>query len=157
MKTMSRAPYQVLVLPYYRSAGGTLKYAILQRSDFPTPCWQGLAGGGEGEEAPLAAARREAFEEGSISSDRPMISLDSLVTIPVHNFGGFIWGPLCYVIPEYSFGVELESEELTLSDEHLVFRWENFDTAHALLKWDSNKNALWELNQRIMKSIPPQS
>ena len=79
--------------------------------------------------------------------------LNSMATIPVHNFGGFIWGPSCYVIPEYSFGVELALEHIVISSEHSSFRWESFEIAHDLMKWDSNKNALWELDQRLQKTL----
>ena len=56
-----------------------------------------------------------------------------------------------YVIPEYTFGVKPDSDAITLSKEHTEYRWVSFEDALAMLKWDSNKNALWELNARITK------
>ncbi len=69
---MARAPCQVLVLPYYRTDKAT-EYAIFRRTD--AGYWQGIAGGGEDEETPLPAAKREAQEETSI----PAASLYPLV------------------------------------------------------------------------------
>src|SRR5215216_3724181 len=61
---MARAPFQVLVLPFRIVDTSTFEYALFKRSD--EPYWQGIAGGGEDAETPLAAARREAFEEAQI-------------------------------------------------------------------------------------------
>jgi dihydroneopterin triphosphate diphosphatase len=58
---MSRAPFQVLVFPYKRSPAGGIQYAIFSRADYP--CWQGISGGGEGDESPLEAAKRETLKE----------------------------------------------------------------------------------------------
>ncbi len=62
------------------------------------------------------------------------------------------WGDDCFVIPEYSFAMELKDKNISISSEHQSFRWVQYDEAMELLKWDSNKTALWELNQRIMSN-----
>lgn len=36
-----------------------------------------------------------------------------------------------------------------LSSEHKEYRWVEYDEAMRLLKYDSNKTALWELNERL--------
>ena len=36
-----------------------------------------------------------------------------------------------------------------LSSEHKEYRWVKYDEAMRLLKYDSNKTALWELNERL--------
>jgi hypothetical protein len=41
---MSRAPFQVLVIPFRRSADGELEFCLLKRSDMGI--WQFVAGGG---------------------------------------------------------------------------------------------------------------
>src|SRR5438105_4352052 len=71
-----RQPFQVLVFPFRRSATHDLRYAIFRRRDLGT--WQGLAGGGEGDETPEDAAHREAFEEAGISRDSPLLRLDTV-------------------------------------------------------------------------------
>jgi hypothetical protein len=32
------------------------------------------------------------------------------------------------------------------------FKWASYDEAVNLLKWDSNKNALWELKERLLNN-----
>lgn len=146
---MGRAPFQVLVLPYKISEKENICYAIFSRSDFDN-CWQGIAGGGEGKETPIAAAKREAFEEAGITRSSKYTKLNSYSTLPVVNVCGFKWGPKVLVIPEYCFGVELKRETMQLSKEHSNFKWVNYSRALEMLKWDSNKNALWELNHRLV-------
>lgn len=76
---MPRAPFQVLILPY-RAAGDAFEFAVLARSDDGR--WQGLAGGGEGSETPLEAARREALEEAGIPPDARFVELQAPAPSP---------------------------------------------------------------------------
>ena len=148
---MERAPFQVLIFPFYRNKNNQREYAIFKRSDLGY--WQGVAGGGEEGETPLQSAKRETWEETDIPRKSQFILLDSVATIPVVNVvGEFLWGDEVFVIPEYCFGVEVRSRELTLSKEHCEYKWVGYDDAMKMLKWDSNKNALWELNQRLLIS-----
>jgi dATP pyrophosphohydrolase len=144
-----RAPFQVLVLPYTLARRGYYRYAIFQRAPETGAYWQGLAGGGEMGENPLDAAKREAWEEAGISPTSNFLCLASMTTIPVVQVSGFLWGRDLLVIPEYSFGVEVFTQTFLLSAEHTRYRWLSFERAHHTLRWDSNKNALWELDFRL--------
>ncbi|MHC4134225.1 MAG: NUDIX domain-containing protein [Planctomycetota bacterium] len=144
---MSRAPFQVLVFPYRFTPDRAIEYAVFKRAD--AGYWQGIAGGGEDQETPLEAARREAREEAGIPSESLFLRLDSLATIPVDQVAGFLWGDDVLVVPEHCLGVEVENRELSLSREHTEYSWRDYDSALALLKWESNKSALWELDQRL--------
>jgi len=53
---------------------------------------------------------------------------------------------------EYKIDV-FNSKELILSDEHEEYGWFSYDECISLLKWDSNKTALWELNRRLYEKI----
>lgn len=145
---MARAPFQVLVLPYRFTPDGT-EYAVFRRSD--GDYWQFIAGGGEDKETPLEAARREAFEESGISPDSEFLALDTMNTVPVVGVCGFQWGPDVFVIPEHCFGARVDNDDLSISREHTECLWVDYDTAADLLHWDSNKNALWELNHRLTR------
>lgn len=147
---MARAPFQVLVLPYHVSPSGSIEYAVFRRRD--DGVWQGIAGGGEGDETPLAAAQRESFEEAGIASASLFIKLDSVATVPVERVAGFAWGDDVLVIPEYAFGVEVSGRNIRLSREHTEFRWVDCGAALGLLKWDSNRAALWELDLRLRRA-----
>ncbi|MDP8228559.1 MAG: NUDIX pyrophosphatase [Candidatus Electryoneaceae bacterium] len=146
---MSRSPFQVLVLPFYLNSDAVRLYAVFKRIDFKTDCWQFIAGGGESNETPLETAKREAFEEGGIDPDSEYIPLGSMATIPVVNICGFQWGDDVLVIPEYCFGVNVLNPKLTISSEHSEYRWLPYEKAVGLLRWDSNKNGLWELDYRL--------
>ncbi len=148
---MSRAKFQVLIIPFRILGNGILEFAVAKRSDMDI--WQFLSGGGEGDETPLKAAKREANEEGNIPYDFKMIKLDSVASIPATIFKAHKeWGKDVYVIPEYSFGVDVKDQKLVLSSEHTEIKWLKYEDAVAILKFDSNKTALYELNERLLKT-----
>jgi len=149
---MARAPFNVLVFPYTRNDSG-IEYAIFRRSDSIEDFWQAISGGGEDDETPFEAAVREAWEEGRISSDHTFTKLDSRASLPVENLERRkMWGEDVFVIPEYCFAVEVRPSVIQISEEHTEFRWLNFSDAEDLLMWVSNKIALWELDQRLLRS-----
>ena len=143
----TRAPFQILVFPFIRTGQGPIEYAIFRRRD--GEYWQGIAGGGENAETPLETARRETEEESGIAAGEFM-ALSSMATVPVTAVTGeFTWGKGIYVLPEHAFGVRVQDKRIVLSGEHTEYRWVDYDTAVPMLKYDSNRNALWELNARL--------
>ena len=107
-----RAPFQVLVIPFRRTAAGP-EYAVLKRSD--DAAWQFVAGGGEADESPAQAAVRETKEETGITAGT-FLKLDSLATIPKNCFtGSGSWAKDVYVIPEHCFAVDAGTSALALS------------------------------------------
>jgi dATP pyrophosphohydrolase len=145
---MPRAPFNAFTYPYHKTTESEFEYALLKRSD--AGFWHGASGGGEDGENPLEAAKRETFEEAGISPDSPFFQLDTICFIPVIGFRDSPrWGENVYVIPQYYFGVMTDRTELILSCEHLVYRWLKYEEAYRLLNFDCDRNALWELNQRL--------
>jgi dATP pyrophosphohydrolase len=151
---MARAPFQVLVFPYCVGSDGNVSFAILRRGQDTGGYWQGIAGGGEDDETPLDAARRESAEEAGIDANKSFLTLDAMCMVPVVNVSGFRWGADVLVIPEYAFGVDVGDAPLRLSDEHTAHEWMSYDEAVARLHWDSNRTALWELNHRLTAGHP---
>ena len=145
-----RTPYQVLIFPFVEEKG-KYYYAIFKRKDLNI--WQGIAGGGEGDEKPIETMRREAYEEASIDNKSRYIRLSSLTTIPAVNICGLKWGKKIIMIPEFAFGVELTSRKLKISSEHTQYLWLSCDDAINKLKYDSNKSALWELDYRLKNGV----
>ena len=127
-------------------------YGVFLRKDLKI--WQFIAGGGEDYDKSIyEAARREAYEEAGISENAKYIKLTSRTTIPVVNVTGkFTWGKDIFVVPEYSFGVDAQNEEIKLSHEHEKMQWLRYEEAVKLLKYDSNKSALWELDFKLRKN-----
>ena len=75
-----------------------------------------------------------------------------MATVPKNCFAAAdSWGEEIYVIPEYCFAIGAGVHALSLSDEHTEARWVSYDQACSMLKWDSNRNALWELNERLKR------
>jgi len=145
-----RAPFQILAIPY-RIVDGTPMYCVFHRADHDQ--WQFIAGGGEDNETPLAAAKRETFEEGGVHSTQ-WLGLKSLSYIPVTIISEMSrkhWDSSTYVIPEYTFGFECQ-DDVRLSPEHTDCVWLTYDEANQKLKWDSNRTALYELNCRLKKA-----
>ena len=144
---MSRAPFQVLVIPFRLLGSGELEYCILKRADLDA--WQWVAGGGHKGEVPHITARREAEEEVGLPFDSPLFKLDTKCSIPKSFFRGHQnWSPDLYVIPEYAFAVDCQDNQIELCDEHTDLFWGDYKTVMTKLNWDSNKTALWELQQR---------
>ncbi len=142
-----RAPFQILAIPY-RVIDGKLLYCVLHRAD--NDQWQFIAGGGEDDETPLGAAKREILEEGGVVAHN-IIELKSICYIPTNIFPKkhlYNWAKDTYVVPEHAFGFEC-TYEIELSHEHTECVWLTYEEAHSKLEWDSNKTALYELSCRL--------
>lgn len=143
---MARAPFQVLVLPY-RTTGPRLEVAIFHRADYAL--WQFVSGGGEEAETANAAAIRELDEEAGFRAAN-LMPLQAMTMIPGCWFRSWAsWPSDTLVVPEHAFAADVGDATLTLSTEHTELAWVGMDEAMARLRYDSNKNALWELNERL--------
>ena len=145
---MARAPFQVLIYPYRKTSRGHIEYALMRRVD--EGYWQGIAGGGEDEERPLEAARRETYEESGIPPTAEFLQLDTIEPVPVTEFrDSYTWGDNVYVIPQYCFGVAAQDIQIVISREHTEYKWFTYEEAYKSIKYDGNKTALWELDKRL--------
>lgn len=150
-----RAPYQVLILPFRRTQRG-VEFAVFKRSG--TSCWQFVSGGGEDDERPVEAAVREMQEEVGVNVKGRLVSLDAKTTIPVNVFKDSAnWDDALLVIPEHAFASDIDDAELVLSSEHDELKWVTAEQANSLLRWDSNKTALWEVCQRLVRGMDEQA
>ena len=142
-----RAKYQVLIIPFRREKD-IIKYGIFKRNDMKI--YQAISGGGEEGETIWESAERELLEETGLVKEN-FIKLDSSCTIPACYFSDFkLWGSKTYVVTEYAFGLELsKNDKIVLSHEHTSFKFVEYEDARKKLKYDSNKTALYELNERI--------
>ncbi|OHA58090.1 MAG: hypothetical protein A2571_03560 [Candidatus Vogelbacteria bacterium RIFOXYD1_FULL_44_32] len=145
-----RASFQVLAFPFIKE-GDNYLYAIFKRKDMSV--WQAISGGGEDNENPVEAMKREVYEEAALAKDLSFIRLSALSTIPAVNIRGLMWGEEIVMIPEFTFGIESPSKEFQISDEHTEYGWFSYEEAVGKLKYDSNKSALWELNYRLKNGV----
>jgi dATP pyrophosphohydrolase len=145
---MARAPFQVLVYACYPTQDSEFAYLLLKRSD--EGWWQGIAGGGEGSETPLEAAKRETLEETGIPKDSRFLQLITVLPIPATEFRySHLLGRKVCVIPQYCFGVLPKEKTIVLSSEHTDYKWLMYEEAYRLMKYEDNKIALWELDKRL--------
>ena len=119
---------------------------MFHRSDYDL--WQFVSGGCEDGETALDAARREGFEEAGIPTTASYTKLDSMTMLPACWYHAWTqWPADVLVIPEYAFAVEVD--DIRRSDEHRDAGWYSVADAMVRLDFDSNRHALWELNERI--------
>ena len=145
---MARQPLQVIVIPFRERGEAGYEFAVFHRAD--GSMWQFIAGGAEDGEMVEQAARREAAEEAGIPEGARLIRLESRASVPRTAFCQTEhWPRDLLVVPEYSFAVDATGEQLVLSHEHDKVSWLSFEEAMRLLTWDSNRTALWELNERL--------
>ena len=145
---MARAPFQVLVYPYRKTESGQFEYALMKRAD--GGYWQAIAGGGEDDETPLEAAKRETREESGIPATAGFMQLDTVESVPVTEFrDSHLWGEDVYVIPQYCFGVAARDVRIVISHEHTECRWFPYEEACKSIRYEGNRTALWELDQRL--------
>jgi dATP pyrophosphohydrolase len=142
---MARQPHNVLVIPYYREEE-TIKFAIFKRRR--AQIWQWIAGGVEDNESFIDTAIRECYEEANITDYKSLIELDTMCSVRADIFKQD-WPKEIYTVTEHSLAVELVNMDITISDEHTEYRWVTYDEALEMLKYDSNKTAMWELMQRL--------
>ena len=147
-----RLPKQVLVIPY-RVINKDVEYCIFQRKDMQI--WQWISGGVEDfDEDIISAARREIYEETNISNIPKIIELEGFAKIPVVNIvKEFMWGDNIFYSDEYAFAVNVGNKKIKISEEHDKFKWVSYSEAKALLRYDSNKSALWELDEKIKRGL----
>ena len=143
-----RAPFQILVYLYRVNKADDLEYAVFQRAD--AGFWQGIAGGGEDDETPLETAMRETEEETGMSLSAGWIRLQTISSVPVTEFSGRDHWPVdLHVVPVHCFGVAGEDAVVTLSHEHTQMQWLSLKEAQERVKFDVDRVALWELDQRL--------
>ena len=95
--------------------------------------WQGVAGKIEAGEAAWEAAIRELKEETGFEPVRIFVADHISKFYEAH-------GDWVNMVPV--FGIEVEDEEVILSDEHCEFKWVDFNTAHQTLIWSGQKDGI---------------
>lgn len=146
-----RISKQVLIIPY-RIVNNQIQYCIFKRKDLKT--WQWISGGAEDfDNDILETAKREFYEETGIN-DAQIEKLELITKIPVVNIvKDFLWGKDIFYAEEYAFSANIDNRKIKLSDEHEEYEWVTYEDAKKLLKYDSNKSALWELDVKLKRKF----
>ena len=146
-----RIPKQVLIIPY-RVINDKIEYCIFKRKDMNV--WQWIAGGAEDfDKSILESAEREFWEETKIK-DVALKELEIRTKIPVVNIvKEFQWGENVFYAEEYAFAVNISNKDIILSQEHDEYTWLKYEEIKKMLRYDSNKSALWELDVKLKRRI----
>jgi dihydroneopterin triphosphate diphosphatase len=145
---MARSPLQAIVIPFRATGTGTVEFAVFHRAD--DSMWHFVSGGAEDSESAFEAAVREAAEEAGIPRTYRWLSLDSMASVPRAVFPlATHWPPDLFVVTQRAFAVDATEHDIVLSHEHDEVRWLEFNRAMELPTWESNRVALWELNERL--------
>jgi dATP pyrophosphohydrolase len=135
----------------YRENNG-FEYAVFQRKD-NLEWWQGISGGVEKGETPEQAALRESFEEAGTPIDMPLYRLDTVSYLPSNIFSDhLLWDKEIVMVPMFHYAIPFDGE-IVLSHEHTTVEWLRYEEAEKRVYFHDTKNALWELNQRLLRKI----
>lgn len=129
----------------FRGKGQNAEYLMLKRSDkvvFPR-MWQCVVGTLEPGEEILAGMKREILEETGFKPKKMWWLESSAVAYRPK---------LDRLLPVAFFAAEVgPDEEIKLSDEHVEFKWVPFLTALKMLRWRTQKIAIAEVDQAIVR------
>ncbi|MEC7820993.1 MAG: NUDIX pyrophosphatase [Candidatus Neomarinimicrobiota bacterium] len=105
--------------------------------------WQGVAGKIEKDEKAWETAVRELKEETGLAPKKMFVAdhvsrfyekhKDRMNLVPV-------------------FGIEVDSKDVTLSDEHIDYKWLDFEEAFDTLIWNGQKQGLKTVYNMLLKN-----
>ena len=121
--------------------------SIIKRREKDGGFWQGVTGTVEEGELLTDCLTREIKEELGIEKEDIAKISQILQTIQWKKQNGF-------VITEYVYAVKIDrGQEIWLSDEHVEYKWCDFDEAYNTLGKENNKNTLKfvDMNEKLRK------
>ena len=119
----------------FRQTDDRLNFLLLKRAETKIyeHLWQGVAGKIEEGETASEAAIRELKEETGFEPVRMFVADHVSKFYEVH-------GDRINLVPV--FGIEVDREDVTISEEHCEFKWVNFETARDTLIWKGQKEGI---------------
>lgn len=133
----------------FRKVADSFEFLLLLRTPVKGSFWQPVTGGVESfDESVLDAAFREVSEETGIGKNDVRKVHKDVYTFTMDK--DYLTGAPQPIQTEYVFGFEVGDVSVVLApEEHVEYKWVDFDTALDMLKWDSNKTAFRELKKLI--------
>ena len=132
---MSKVVVRVIDAYVFNRKNKEIRFLLLKRAKTKIyeHLWQGVAGKIEAGETSWEAAIRELKEETGFEPVRIFVADHVSKFYEAH-------GDWVNMVPV--FGIEVEDEEVKLSDEHCEFKWVDFNTAHQTLIWSGQKDGI---------------
>ena len=142
---MAKVKIRVIDAYVFRKTKAGIKYLILKRAKTKMyeHLWQGVAGKIEKGEQAWEAAIRELKEETNLVPKMLFVA-DHISKFYEVN------GDRVNLVPV--FGIEVNSKDVILSEEHIEYKWVNFNEARDILAWNGQKEGLEVVYNMISNS-----
>ncbi len=139
---MAKMKIRVIDAYIYRNTEKGIKFLLLKRAKTKIyeHLWQGVAGKIEAGETSWEAAVRELKEETGLRP-KTMFSADHVSMFYEAHKDRINLVPV--------FGIEVEKESITLSDEHCDYKWVSIDDALKTLVWRGQKAGISAVNEMV--------
>jgi dATP pyrophosphohydrolase len=142
---MAKFKVRVIDAYVYRKTMSGVEFLILKRAKTKIyeHLWQGVAGKIEKGEKAWEAAIRELREETSLAPLKIFIA-DHVSSFYEEHGDRLNFVPV--------FGIEVDSQEVVLSEEHCDFRWVKLDVALSYLVWKGQKKGIQVVNDMVISN-----
>ena len=142
---MNEVKVRVVDCYIYRHTLDGIRFLLMKRNlnKIYEHLWQGVAGKIEKGETSSEAAIRELKEETGLSP------LNIFVADHVSKFYE-TRGDRINLVPV--FGIEVDSENVILSEEHISYKWVDIDEAIETLVWNGQKKGIQTVNDMVINN-----
>ena len=142
---MAKMETRVIDAYVYRKTSKGIKYLILKRAKTKIyeHLWQGVAGKIEKGEEAWEAAIRELKEETNLKPATMFIA-DHISSFYEKHRDRINFVPV--------FGIEVDSDDVSISSEHCEFKWVEFEIALSHLVWNGQKKGINVINDMIISN-----
>jgi dATP pyrophosphohydrolase len=129
----------------YRHTTDGIRFLLMKRNlnKIYEHLWQGVAGKIEKGETASEAAVRELKEETGLSPVNIFVADHVSRFYEVH-------GDRINLVPV--FGIEVDSENVILSEEHISYKWANIDEALNTLVWNGQKKGIQTVHDMVINN-----
>ena len=140
---MASVTVRVVDCYVYRQTDDGLKFLLMKRNlnKIYEHLWQGVAGKIEDGETAPEAAIRELKEETGFDPVKVFVADHVSRFYEVH-------GDRINLVPV--FGIEVNSDEVILSEEHIDFKWVTIEEALNTLGWNGQKKGIQTVHDMVI-------
>ena len=142
---MNEVKVRVVDCYIYRHTADGIRFLLMKRNlnKIYEHLWQGVAGKIERGETSSEAAIRELKEETGLSPVNIFVADHVSRFYEVH-------GDRINLVPV--FGIEVDSENVILSEEHISYKWADIDEALNTLVWNGQKKGIQTVHDMVINN-----
>ena len=142
---MNQIKVRVVDCYVYRRTDNGILFLLMKRNlnKIYEHLWQGVAGKIEEGETSSEAAIRELKEETGLSPVNMFVADHVSKFYEVH-------GDRINLVPV--FGIEVDSEIINLSEEHISYKWVDINEALNTLVWNGQKKGIQTVNDMVINN-----